>query len=56
MAQATQITTTSRFHNLSDAALADALGYADVTATAAEKCRHGAVRLHVLLSVADTET
>ena len=36
MAQATQITTTSRFHNLSDAALADALGYADATLKGAE--------------------
>ena len=36
MAQATQITITSRFHNLSDAALADALGYADATLKGAE--------------------
>jgi hypothetical protein len=36
MAQATQINTTSRFHNLSDATLADALGYADATLKGAE--------------------
>src|ERR1700733_9684156 len=36
MAQATQINTTSRFNNLSDAALADALGYADATLKGAE--------------------
>ncbi len=36
MAQATQITTTSRFHNLSDVALADAIGSADAVLKGAE--------------------
>ncbi len=36
MAQATDLSTTSRFHNLSNAALADALGYADAVLKGAE--------------------
>jgi hypothetical protein len=36
MAQAASILTTSRFHNLSDAALADAIGYADAVLKGAE--------------------
>ena len=36
MAQATNPSTTSRFHNLSNAALADALGYADASLKGAE--------------------
>jgi hypothetical protein len=36
MAQATELHTTSRFHNLSDAALADALGNADAVLKRAE--------------------
>jgi hypothetical protein len=36
MAQATNPNTTSRFHNLSDEALADALGHADATLKGAE--------------------
>ena len=36
MAQATDLPTTSRFHNLSNAALADALGHADASAKGAE--------------------
>src|SRR4029077_11453882 len=36
MAQATDLPTTSRFHNLSNAALADALGYADAVLKGAE--------------------
>jgi hypothetical protein len=36
MSQAVQITTTSRFHNLSAAALADAIGHADAVLKGAE--------------------
>ena len=36
MAQATDLPTTSRFHNLSNAALADALGHADASLKGAE--------------------
>ena len=36
MAQATESITTSRFHNLSNAALADALGHADAVLKGAE--------------------
>jgi|SRR5580658_6710417 hypothetical protein len=36
MAQATDLPTTSRFHNLSNAALADALGHADAALKGAE--------------------
>ena len=36
MAQATSILTTSRFHNLSDAALADTIGHADAVLKGAE--------------------
>lgn len=36
MAQATQVSTTSRFHNLSDQALADAIGQADAILKGAE--------------------
>jgi hypothetical protein len=36
MAQATDLRTTSRFHNLSNAALADALGHADAVLKGAE--------------------
>jgi hypothetical protein len=36
MAQATDLPTTSRFHNLSSAALADALGHADAVLKGAE--------------------
>jgi hypothetical protein len=36
MAQATDSPTTSRFHNLSSAALADALGHADAVLKGAE--------------------
>ena len=36
MVQAVSNLTTSRFHNLSDAALADALGYADAVLKGAE--------------------
>jgi hypothetical protein len=36
MAQATDLPTTSRFHNLSNAALADALGHADAVLKGAE--------------------
>ena len=36
MAQATNLSTTSRFHNLSDAALADAIGHADAVLKGAE--------------------
>jgi len=36
MAQATNVSTTSRFHNLSDGALADALGSADAALKGAE--------------------
>ena len=36
MAQATHITTTSRFHNVSHEALADALGHADAVLKGAE--------------------
>ena len=36
MAQATDFITTSRFHNLSNAALADALGHADAVLKVAE--------------------
>src|ERR1700733_5257999 len=36
MAQATNLTTTSRFHNLSNEALADALGHADAVLKGAE--------------------
>src|ERR1700688_1101173 len=36
MAQATAVSTTSRFHNLSDGALADALGHADAALKGAE--------------------
>ena len=40
MAQATNVSTTSRFHNLSDAMLADALGHADAVLKGAEaECR-----------------
>ena len=36
MAQAIDLPTTSRFHNLSNAALADALGHADAVLKGAE--------------------
>jgi hypothetical protein len=36
MAQATNLSTTSRFHNLTDAALADAIGHADAVLKGAE--------------------
>jgi hypothetical protein len=36
MAQATELPTTSRFHNLSNAMLADALGHADASLKGAE--------------------
>ena len=36
MAQATDLPTTSRFHNLSNGALADALGHADAVLKGAE--------------------
>ena len=36
MAQATDLPTTSRFHNLSNATLADALGHADAVLKGAE--------------------
>ena len=36
MAQATDLTTTSRFHNLSNEALADAIGHADAILKGAE--------------------
>ena len=40
MAQAVSIPTTSHFHNLSDAALADAIGHADAVLKGAEaECR-----------------
>ena len=40
MAQATNPSTTSRFHNLSNGALADALGHADAVLKGAEaECR-----------------
>jgi hypothetical protein len=42
MAQATDLPTTSRFHNLSTAALADALGNADAVLKGAEGRVHGA--------------
>ena len=39
MAQATDLPTTSRFHNLSSGALADALGHADAVLKGAEQRR-----------------
>jgi hypothetical protein len=56
MAQATDLPTTSRFHNLSNAALADALGNADASLKGAEaecKALKGEIKWRGLLEAAD---
>ena len=56
MAQATDPTTTSRFHHLSNAALADALGHADAVLKGAEaecKALKDEIKRRGLLEAAD---
>jgi hypothetical protein len=55
MAQATDLPTTSRFHNLSNGALADALGHADAVLKGAEtecKALKDEIKRHGLLEAA----